>query len=271
MHIAQISDTHVKAKNVHLFGSIDAFAHFERLVARIEALDPKPDVVIHTGDITNDGEMADFEAAAQCLAGLSMPVIVTLGNHDLREAARAVLGHLPGVPGQGHFAFAIDEYPVRIVMVDTLVEGAPHGRVGTEQLRWLDETLAAMPDKPTFVGLHHPPFTTGIGFMDRIGLRDTAEFAGVIARHRQVKRVLAGHVHRPFTTCVGGAIAMTCPGAAHQVAIDFRAGGPENWSADPPGFLLHQWTGTEVISIEMPVDISPGRSFSDDHATVDRP
>ncbi|MFV2093737.1 MAG: phosphodiesterase [Hyphomicrobiales bacterium] len=270
MWIAQISDTHVKAKNVRLFGEIDVYDHFAKLVACIEALDPKPDIVLHTGDITNDGEAADFEVAVECLSRLSMPVIITMGNHDRRETARAALGHLPGIPRQGRFAYSIEDYPVRIVMADTLVEGVSAGELGAGQLRWLNETLAAQPDKPTFVGLHHPPFDTGIGFMDRIGLRDRSELAAVISRHRQVKRVLAGHVHRPFTAAFGGTIAMTCPGAAHQVVADFTPDGSEKWNPDPPGFLLHHWTGTEVISIVLPVESAPPRPFSSDHTTIEQ-
>jgi len=267
--IAQISDTHVKARDVRLFGEVDVVGHFSKLVARLENLNPKPDIVIHTGDITNDGEVADFEAAVKCLSQISMPVHIALGNHDRREAAREALGHLPGIPSQGRFCYVIEDYPVRIVITDTLVEGVSHGELGAEQLSWLDETLAAEPQKPTFVGLHHPPFATGIGFMDRIGLRDKADLATVISRHRQVKRVLAGHVHRPFTTEFGGTIAMTCPGAAHQVVADFTPDGAENWNADPPGFLLHHWTGTEVISIELPVENTQPRRFSGDHLTVE--
>jgi len=267
--IAQISDTHVKAPNIRLFGDVDVAGHFSKLVARIEALDPKPDIVIHTGDITNDGEVADFAVAAQCLGQFSMPVIVALGNHDRRDAARAALGHLPGMPSQGRISYVINDYPVRIIIADTLVEGSSHGELGIEQLRWLDETLAAQPEKPTIVGLHHPPFDTGIGFMDRIGLRDKSDLAAVISGHRQVKRVLAGHVHRPFTAEFGGTIAMTCPGAAHQVVADFSPDSAEFWNADPPGFLLHHWTGNETISIELPVTSAPPRRFSGDHVTVE--
>jgi len=267
--IAQISDTHVKAGNVRLFGEVDVAEHFTKLVARLEALSPKPDIVIHTGDITNDGEAADFAQAAHCLSQISVPVYIALGNHDRRETARQALGHLPGIPSKGRFSYVIDDHPVRIVMADTLVEGSSQGELGAEQLKWLDQTLAAAPDKPTFVGLHHPPFATGIGFMDRIGLRDRADFAQVISRHPQVKRVGAGHVHRPFTAQFGGTIAMICPGAAHQVVADFTPDSAEYWNADPPGFLLHHWTGEQMISIELPVESSPPRRFSGDHLTVE--
>jgi len=268
MHIAQISDTHIKARNVRLFGSINVYQHFQQLVARIEALEPKPDLVIHTGDITNDGEVADYEAAMDCLSQLSMPVFVTLGNHDRREAARVGLNALPGIPGSGPFAYAIEDFPVRIVMADTLVEGAPHGKLGQAQLRWLDDTLRAAPDKPTLIGLHHPPFDTGIGFMDQIGLHDKSALAEVVAGQTQVKGVLAGHVHRPFTAAFAGTIAMICPGSAHQVAVDFTDGSPDGWTSDPPGFLLHQWNGKELVSVELPVAVSPTAPFSDDHLTV---
>lgn len=266
--IAQISDTHVKAENIRLFGEVDVYGHFARLVAHIEALDPKPDIVLHTGDITNDGEAEDFAAAAECLSKLTMPVIIAMGNHDRRETARTALGHLPGIPKQGRFAYAIEDHEVRIVVADTLVEGVSHGLLGAEQLGWLDETLAAAPDTPTIVGLHHPPFDTGIGFMDRIGLRDRVELAAIISRHAQVKRVLAGHVHRPFTAAFGGTIAMTCPSAAHQVTADFKPGSIEQWNPDPPGFLLHHWTGAEMISISLPAQSAPSRAFSGNHTTV---
>lgn len=270
MIIAQISDTHAKAANIRLFGTIDVVGAFRGLVARLEAMDPKPDVVIHTGDITNDGEASDYHAALDCLSGLSMPVYVTLGNHDLRDEARRAFANYKGIPASGHFSYVIEDHPVRIIMLDTLVEGEPHGVVGSEQLHWLNETLSAEPAKPTLVCLHHPPFDTGLGFMDSIGLHDASELENIISAHGQVERVLAGHVHRAFTAGFGGTIAMTCPAPAHQVAFSFNEEQlTDQWSADPPGFLLHRWSDGKLVSLDLTVEVSEGQPFSDDHLILD--
>jgi len=266
--IAQISDTHVKDASIRLFGTVDAYGAMARAVDRIGAMDPAPDVVIHSGDIANDGEVADYAAAAALLARLPMPVHVTLGNHDLRAAARTALGHLPGLPAGGRFAYAVEDHAVRIVALDSLVEGAAHGELGQAQLRWLDETLAARAGAPTLVMLHHPPFATGVRHMDRIGLADAGALAEVIARHRQVGRVLAGHVHGAFTTAFAGTIAMTAPGTAHQVVVDLAPEAGAAWAADPPGLLLHRFRDGDFTTVAVPVEPAPPHPFSDGHTVV---
>ena len=103
---------------------------------------------------------------------LPLPVHVIPGNHDRRDNFRSALGHLPGVTGDPTYVqYAVEDYPVRLVMLDTAVFGHAHGALRPEQLDWLDRTLAEVPDKPTLIGMHHPPFGCGIAHMDRIALR----------------------------------------------------------------------------------------------------
>ena len=115
--------------------------------------------------------------------------------------------------------YTVDEYPVRLVMLDTLVPGAGHGEMRPEQLEFLDRALAAASDKPTIIGMHHPPFACGIAHMDRINLRNIPEFAAIIARHRQVERIICGHHHRPIVARLAHAIASIAPSVAHQVEM----------------------------------------------------
>src|SRR6202042_2515002 len=96
--------------------------------------------------------------------------------------------HLPGVTSDPEYIqYTVEDHPVRLVMLDTLVPGASHGLLTADQLTWLDQTLAAQPSKPTLVGMHHPPFITGLPHMDKIALLNQEEFAAVIARHPQVR------------------------------------------------------------------------------------
>jgi 3',5'-cyclic-AMP phosphodiesterase len=102
--------------------------------------------------------------------------------------------------------------------------------------------LAEQPKRPTVVAVHHPPFLTGIGHMDKIGLADSAAFADIIGRHAQVERVLSGHVHRPIHARWAGTIASIAPSTAHQVALDLRADAPSAFMLEPAGYQLHHFT-----------------------------
>ena len=144
-------------------------------------------------------------------------------------------------------------------MLDTVVPGAGHGHLNAEQLRFLDRTLAAAPDKPTIVAMHHPPFLCGIAHMDRINLHNAEEFAAVIARHAQVERIICGHHHRPIVTRVAHAIASIAPSVAHQVELALDPHAPSTFVFEPPAFQLHRWTPAGgIVSHTVYVEHFPG-------------
>jgi Icc protein len=171
-----------------------------------------------------------------------MPVYVVPGNHDRRDNFRKNLAHLPGVTTDPHFVqYAVEDYPVRLVMLDTLVPGASHGELSAIQLEWLDRTLAAQPTKPTLIGMHHPPFVTGIPHMDKIALLNPDMLRGIIARHPQVERIVCGHHHRPIVGQCAQAIVSVSPSVAHQVELTFNPSDSGAFNFEPPAFQLHTW------------------------------
>ncbi|MGH6609350.1 MAG: phosphodiesterase, partial [Burkholderiaceae bacterium] len=112
---------------------------------------------------------------------------------------------------------------------------------------WLERTLAQS-KKPTVVALHHPPFITGIGHMDRISFDASKKLEAIIARHPHVERVIAGHLHRPITVRFGGTIASTCPSPAHQVVLDISEHGADAFIMEPPALQLHWWNGYQLVT-----------------------
>ena len=133
-----------------------------------------------------------------------MPVFVIPGNHDAREPMREAFNRDGYLPGEGFLNYVIEEYPLRMVGLDTLVPGEASGELCGDRLRWIDDALEAAPDRPTLILMHHPPFRTGIAPMDRMGLRGSADFAEIIRRHPQVERICCGHVHRAIECRFGG-------------------------------------------------------------------
>ena len=256
MQLVQITDLHVKPPGVASNRVSETNMMTERALRAVARL--APDAVIISGDLTESGQQAEYEVLAEMLHRLlPMPVYVIPGNHDKRET---MLAHLPGTrQSDGFIHYAIDDWPVRLVMLDTLVPDAGHGTLSDGRLDWLDRTLAEHPRKPTMIAMHHPPFVCGIEHMDAINLRDAAAFTDVIARHKQVDRIICGHVHRPIVTRVAHAIASIAPSATHQVEFDLRPGAPSALVLEPPAFQMHTWSAdTGIVSHTVYVESYPG-------------
>ncbi|MGO8914566.1 MAG: phosphodiesterase [Stellaceae bacterium] len=242
MLIAQISDFHIKARGKIAYRVVDTAACLAAAVAALTALDPKPDLVVATGDLTDFGRPEEYALLRELLAPLAMPVYLIPGNHDEREAMREACRGDGYLPAQGFLHYTVEDQPLRLVALDTVVPGEPGGRLCAERLAWLDRTLAAAPARPTLIIMHHPPFATGIAHMDAMGLDGADGFAALLARHPQVERVLCGHLHRSIQARIGcHAIASTAPSTAHQVALDLRPEGPSAFMMEPPGYQLHLW------------------------------
>jgi 3',5'-cyclic AMP phosphodiesterase CpdA len=206
--------------------------------------------MVITGDLVDFGRADEYAHLRKLLSPLPMPYYLLPGNHDERGALRAAFtDHAYLRQWQPYIQYAIDDWPLRIVAIDTVIPGEGGGRLDAERLAWLDRMLAAAHDKPTVVLMHHPPFPTLIGHMDRIGLEGSDALAAVIKRHPQVERILCGHLHRPIQYRFAGTIAQTSPSPAHQVALDLSPEAPSRFKMEPPGFQLHAWRkGIGVVS-----------------------
>jgi 3',5'-cyclic-AMP phosphodiesterase len=255
MLVAQITDMHILAAG-KLFHSprraipadaapdwsrIDTAAHLARAVETLNGLTPRPEITVVTGDLTDHGTPQEYANLRALLAPLAMPSFLIPGNHDSREGLRAAFASDGYLPAEGFLHYAVEDYPVRIVALDTHIPGEHGGLLCTERLAWLDRTLAAAQDKPTLVMMHHPPFSTGIEHMDRHALHNPGEFAAVIARHPQIERILCGHLHRTIDKRFAGTIAGTAPATAHQLVLDITPGAPAEFTFEPPGYQLHYW------------------------------
>lgn len=240
--LAQVTDMHIKAGGKLSYRIVDTEAALARCVAHLMTLPQVPDAVLFSGDLTDFGRPDEYQNLARLIAPLAMPVFLMPGNHDDPEQMRRSFPqHAYLRQRSGKLDYAIDDFPVCIVALDSTVFGKSHGELTAEQLRWLDATLGNAASKPTLVALHHPPFWTGIGHMDALLLKDPAPFEAVIRRHPQVERVVCGHLHRNIVRRFGGTVASTCPSPSHQVALDLADDAASRFVMEPPAFQLHLW------------------------------
>lgn len=241
MLIAQITDTHVTAPEVRKMRGTDTGARLAAAVDALAALTPAPDVILATGDLVHDGDAPEHARLRGLLAPLTAPVLVVPGNHDRRDLLRQTFPDHPWLPASGPFNYVVDDFPVRLIALDSLVPDQVGGQLGSETLAWLAARLAEAPARPTAIFLHHPPFATGLPGFDAIGCADGDRLADLVAGHGQVALVVAGHAHRALVTHWADTTAVVAPSTAAQ-AVPRLVPGDIAWSGEPGGFALHHWT-----------------------------
>jgi Icc protein len=239
--IAQISDLHIKAPGELAYGKVDTARALENCVAALNAFEPRPDLVVISGDLVDTPTPDEYNHLKRLLAPLNIPSIGIPGNHDARDMMRAafpewVYAHPSGALGQVRSVGPLD-----IVLLDSHVAGKPHGELEPATLRWLDVTLSSSADRPALVFLHHPPFQTGIEHMDVQDLFNADQLADIVRRHPRVQIVAAGHVHRATLTTFAGVAATICPAPNHAVDLDIAALRAPSFKVEPPAFHLHVW------------------------------
>jgi 3',5'-cyclic AMP phosphodiesterase CpdA len=259
MLIAQITDTHILEPGILAFGRIDTAERLRACVARVNGLDPPVDAVMMTGDLTDNGTPAECRNLRDIIGALRAPVYMIPGNHDRRDNLRAAFGYKGYFPpGSGFLHYTIEEFPVRIIAADTVIEGEAGGIMDRPRLEWLEARLAEDQKRPTILAMHHPPFATGIVHMDGMNCAGADELASVVSRHPNVERIICGHVHRAIQHRFAGTIAMISPSTAFQVALDFDPAAPARWTDEPPGFMLHHWSGNGGLSSHVCYVADPG-------------
>lgn len=226
--VAHVSDTH--------FGN-DTQDPADRAAAVMDhllAMTPRPDLLVLSGDVADHGLAPEYAAARAWLDRWPGPVAVCPGNHDVRTAFVEGLG----VPARS----VVEAGGYRFVMLDSLIDAVAgvrtdEGRLGEEQLAWLDRALGAS-DDPAFVCLHHPPTTIGVPLMDPIRLMDADALAAVIDHHPHVVATLVGHAHTMGATTYAGRPLLIGGGVVSAVPLEAEPF-PVVWYDAPPSLALH--------------------------------
>lgn len=246
MTLVQLSDPHLR------LGPRDreSARALEVAVGAVLALDPPPEAVLVSGDIADTGATGEYERARELLAALPMPVHVIPGNHDDRDALRA---HFD-VGGDGFVQYAFRCGPLRVVACDSTRPGSDGGSLDGGRLDWLASTLAAEPEVPTIVALHHPPLTIGLPVLDAISVQgpDRAGLAEVLSGAPQVRRVIAGHVHRSAVGVLGGCAVVACTSSYEQAKLEIGAR-ELTFVDEPPAFAVHVLLDDQMISHLQPI------------------
>jgi Icc protein len=246
MIIAQISDSHIDPE--HENGTA-RLRDLETCVSDINSLNDLPDVVIHTGDMAHNGNDEKYNLAFEILQGLKPPLFACPGNRDERSLLRDHLkiGH-PLQMDSPYLQYAVDDFPVRLVALDTISTQSNQGAYCQDRASGLGTWLSGHTDKPIALFMHHPPFeVTESKFPQQYDPWEGAErLQSALKDQSHVMRGFCGHAHRDTTGIVEG-IPFSC---VPSIARDLRLGefAPELDSA--PLYQIHTFDGISAFKTE---------------------
>lgn len=239
MLIVQITDTHIKPRGRLAYRKVDTAAALARCVAHVNALDPRPDMALLTGDLTDIGRPEEYALLRELLTPLAVPYYLIPGNHDDRQNLRAAFPEHRYLWQDPEFLhYVLEDWPLRLIGLDTTIPGAKEGALCARRLAWLEARLGKAPATPTLLFMHHPPFLTGIEHMDVQNCGNAEAFGALVQRHRQVIRILCGHVHRTVQVQWYGVATSIGPSPSHAVALDLRPKGASAFVLEPPACQL---------------------------------
>ena len=203
MKLVQLSDIHV--------GSQFQPRVFAKVINEVNAL--KPDAIVITGDLTNEGLINEYKECKRLVSKLKAKKIITIsGNHDYRNT-----GYLPF---KKYFPFeSVNELGKDIILV-TLGTARPdrdEGEVGYRQNLWLERTMKKYPNRVKILAMHHHLVGIPDTGSDRLTVIDAGDILRTILQ-TNVDLVLCGHKHRPWVWNFGNLLIVNA-GTASSIRL----------------------------------------------------
>lgn len=193
--VLQISDVHMFGNSDQILLGVNTYHSFHSIIDSIKKCTKLPELIILSGDLSQDGSVEAYKIVADLLSELEIPVYWIPGNHDNRENLNKVYPYC---------YFAVDKQVIindwQFILLDSLKESEVAGFLASDQLTFLQKCLKEYPQHSAIVVLHHHPVPIGCAWLNKISLKNSNDFWNIITKFPQVHTVLFGHVHQEFET-----------------------------------------------------------------------
>ncbi len=223
IRIVQISDCHVSADTGQTYRGINPHQNLISMMQKMADL--KPDLLLATGDLSEDGSPESYRLLKQYLHLSGIPVLALPGNHDdpvlLAEA-------FPGSP--------VDSISVsnhggwQTIRLNSCVPHRPEGRLANNALKELETLLLSGEKRSCLIAVHHHPIPVGNPWIDKYPLINPAKLLQLIDQSPEVKITLWGHIHHTFSSERTGTAMLGSPSSAINSLT-----GVQKFTADPSG------------------------------------
>lgn len=190
--LLQITDTHLFSDTEdHLLG-VPTFKSFQSVINSIKQQQIKYDLIVCTGDVTQDQSVESYQHFINEIETFETPVVWLPGNHDHQI-------HMKSAMDTTYISCAKqilinDDW--QCVLLDSQIHGVPKGELSTAQLSFLDNSLSDHKDKNTIIFIHHNPLPCGSKWLDQHKLQNSNLLSDIVYKHDNIKAIVCGHIHQ---------------------------------------------------------------------------
>ena len=225
--LVQLSDSHLFAEEDGKLLGMNTRDSLEKVIERVQAEQPDIDLILASGDLSQDGSLASYQRFHHLTRELGAETRWFPGNHDelpvMREACQ----------DSDLLAPIIDLGNWRITLLDSSIPGAVPGYLADDQLELLEQALSEAPERHHLICLHHHPVSIGCRWMEPIGLRNADALFAMLDRHAQTRAVLWGHIHQEFDQLRNSVRLLASP----STCVQFAPGSEEfQVGSEAPGY-----------------------------------
>ena len=225
--VVQLTDSHLFAEAAGRLLGMDTADSLRRVVELVRGEQPCIDLLLASGDLSQDGSLESYQRFAELIAPIGAPSRWFAGNHDeslVMQLACAGSPHLQMVTDLGNW---------RLITLDSSIPGTVFGQLDAEQLDRLEDALASAGERHVLLSFHHHPVSVGCSWLDPIGLRNPEALFAVIDRYPNLRCILWGHVHQEVDLLRNDVRLLASPSTCVQFAPgseDFQV------SSEAPGY-----------------------------------
>ncbi len=209
--IVQITDTHLFGDREKDLMGVKTRNSFEAVVDLIRSNPKQPDLILLTGDLTQDHSPESYAHLIDVMKVFSAPIYFIPGNHDDIPVMNRVFAS-SGFQKEKNILF--DGW--QCILLNSQKTHHPEGFLEQTELDFLEACLAAHPERRALVVTHHHSVSVGCTWLDKINLTNADAFWGLLSRYANVKMVLSGHVHQEYAGDYNGVPCYSTPSTCVQ-------------------------------------------------------
>lgn len=209
--ILQVTDCHLGQDAGESLLGLSTAATLDSVLQRARAEEGRFDLVLCTGDISNDGTRGSYERYVKAVRKYlpQTPMAWLEGNHDDPTSMRNMRISAPQTD-----YLQVGDW--RLILLNSRVPFEERGELHRSELERLEALLESDPQAPTMIFLHHQVVPVGSAWIDQYVVSNADEFFDIIDRFDNVKAVSWGHVHQEFYNVRNGVDLIATPSTCVQ-------------------------------------------------------
>jgi len=214
INVVQISDTHIFSDEKKELLGFCTLSRLEKVIDHILSASPTPDIVLITGDISQDETRQSYELALNRFERFDCPVYWIAGNHDNPSALNPIFRNSDKLI---KLETLITQY-WDFVSIDSCKRGTDDGYISTAEYKKFQSKIkkSQSDNKNIVVVMHHHPLPVNTPLLDDCMLKNGSEFLEFVNSTQQIKLIMCGHVHGEYQIKQNGLVIETCPATCFQ-------------------------------------------------------